>query len=78
MTYYKIHYEVDTGSDYQRDTALVKAENKESALEKLRPYIWKCGYDCAISEVFSVEEFTDDIFSSRFWPGMYTKYYKEK
>jgi hypothetical protein len=68
MKYYKIYYEVDTGYDYCKDSAIVKAENKDGAIEKLINHIYNCGYDHHVSEIFYVKEFTDDIFSSRFNP----------
>ena len=68
MNYYKIHYEVDTGFEYRRDTAIVKAESRDAAVEKLGAYISSIGNDYTISEVFFVTEFIDDIFSNQFNP----------
>jgi hypothetical protein len=66
MKQYKIHYEVDTGYDYIRDTAIVKAENETTAVKKLKSYISDTGYEHMVSKVFFINEFTEDIFSSRF------------
>ena len=39
MKYYKIYYEVDTGWDYPKDTAIVRADDEDSAVKKLKSYI---------------------------------------
>jgi hypothetical protein len=66
MKYYKIHYEVDTGYDYIKDAAIVKAESTIEAVAKLKYYISDTGYEHMVSKVFSIDEFTEDVFSSRF------------
>lgn len=69
MKQYKICYELDTGYDRYEDTAIVKADSKESAIEKLRSYVEKNGYyDDYVRQIFSVEEFTEDVFTGRFKP----------
>ena len=66
---YKIHYLVDDGYDLIRDTALVKSTDECSAIEKLKDYIRSLGNEYFIHEVFSIEEFDDVIFSSKFVPS---------
>ena len=67
MKEYKIHYMVDTGIDHVEDTAIVKAENKTQAMEKLEMYIHNTGYEHTVDRFYSIEEFTSDIFSSKFY-----------
>lgn len=66
MTQYKIHYEVDTGCDHIGDIAIVKAASKIEAVEKLKSYILDTGYEHMVSDVYYVEEFTEDIYCYRF------------
>lgn len=67
MKEYKIHYRVDTGIDHIEDTAIVKAENKDQAMEKLERYIIRnTGYEYTVDRFYSIDEFTADIFSSKF------------
>lgn len=68
MNQYEIHYEVDTGYDYCRDTALVFADNEDSAVRKLKNYISALAHDYMVSEVFFVREFTKNVFSGKFRP----------
>jgi len=68
MKLYKIHYEVDTGFEFRRDTAIVKADNEKLAIEKLETYISSIANDYSVTEVFFVEEFIDEIFSDQFRP----------
>ena len=76
MNQYKISYEVDTGWDYIRDTAIVKANNEDDAVKKLKSYISSIGNDYFVNRVFSVEEFVEDIFTNRFKPSTRNKYMK--
>ncbi len=68
MNQYEIYYEVDTGYDYCRDTALVFANDKYSAVGKLKSYISAIGHDYMVSEIFFVREFTKNVFSGKFRP----------
>lgn len=68
MKQYEIHYEVDTGYDYWRDTALVFADDEYSAVRKLKNYISALAHDYMVSEVFYVIEFTKNVFSGKFRP----------
>lgn len=76
MNQYKISYEVDTGWDYIRDAAIVKANNEDDAVKKLKSYISSIGNDYFVNRVFSVEEFVEDIFTNRFKPSTRNKYMK--
>lgn len=76
MNQYKISYEVDTGWERIKDTAIVKADNEDDAIRKLKYYISSIGNDYFVREVFSVEEFADDIFTNRFKPSKRNKYMK--
>lgn len=76
MNQYSITYGVDTGYDLVKDTAIVKADNKDAAIRKLKFYISSIGNDYFIREVFSVEEFVEDIFTNRFKPSKRNKYMK--
>lgn len=69
MNQYKIHYRVDTGWEYLIDTAIVKANNEEEAIEKLKSYISSIDNEYYITSVFSIEEFTEEIFSYNFVPS---------
>lgn len=66
MKEYKIHYRVDTGIDHIEDTAIVQAKNKTQAMEKLEIYIRCTGYEHNVDRFYSIEEFTSDVFSSKF------------
>ena len=77
MNYYKIHYEVDNGWDYIRDNAIVKANDEDDAIKKLKSYISNIGNDYFVREVFSVEEFVEEIFSNRFRPSKRKNHIKE-
>lgn len=68
MNQYEIYYEVDTGYDYCRDTALVFADNEDSAVRKLKNYISALSHDYMVSEVFYVRRFTKNVFSGKFRP----------
>lgn len=68
MKLYEIFYQVDTGSELCKDYAIVGATNENDAIVKLKAYIISTGYENYVYEVFSVEEFTDDVFSGRFRP----------
>lgn len=69
MKQYKIHYEVKTGHNYKGDIAIVKAENKNEAVEKLKSYISDAGYEHTVNEIFYVKEFTEDVYCFRFIAG---------
>ena len=68
LKYYKIHYEVDNGASYCKDAAIVVAEDEYGAVGKLKRYISSLSSEHVVSEIFSVEEFTDDIFSYQYTP----------
>jgi hypothetical protein len=63
---YKIKYEINTGYDLVKDFALVKSTDEYSAVEKLKEYVRKLDSEFFIHEIISIEEFHDDIFSSKF------------
>lgn len=63
---FKVHYVVDTGYTHCADTAIVKAEDEQTAIEKLECYIAHSGYDHMVEKVISVTEFTDEVFSNQF------------
>lgn len=65
---YKVHYEIDTGFEFRRDTAIVKAVDKKMAVEKLESFIGSIAMEYMVTEVFFVEEFVDEIFSNQFKP----------
>lgn len=76
MNQYKISYEVDTGWDYIRDVAIVKANNEDDAVKKLKSYISSIVNDYFVNRVFSVEKFVEDIFTNIFKPSNRNKYMK--
>lgn len=68
MKLYEIFYQVDTGSELCRDFAIVRANSNKEAVAELKSYILTTGYDNRIWNIYSVEEFTGDVFSGRFRP----------
>lgn len=68
MKLYEIYYQVNTGSELCKDYAIVKAVTNKEALSKLHSYILTTGYENSIWSVYSVKEFTGDVFSGRFRP----------
>ena len=61
-----INYEVDTGYDYIRDNAIVRAENEECAKTLLKSKIRSIGNDYFVTKIFSIEPFIHNIFSARY------------
>lgn len=67
--WFLIKYEVDTGYEYNRDKALIKAEDETKAKEYLKRYISRLGNDYMVSEIFCITEFTGYIFTGRYGSG---------
>ena len=62
---FKIDFEVDNGAYYQRDIALVKAENADAAKEKLRRFINRIDSETCVYKIYSINLFSGDIFTGR-------------
>lgn len=65
MKQYKIGYVIDTGYSNIHDIAIVKAENEDVAIEKLKLYISNTMYADRKFQMVALGEFTEDVFSSR-------------
>ena len=64
MKLYEIYYEVDTGYEYIKNRALVKAERESDALILLRDHINSLSSEHCIHEVFEIKEFFGHLFIS--------------
>ena len=62
---FKIDFEVDNGASYQRDIALVNAENADAAKEKLRRFISRIDSETCVYKIHSINLFGGDIFTGR-------------
>ena len=70
MKWYLIKYTVDTGWEYYKDTALIKAEDESKAKEYLRKYIGKLGNDYGVGTIFDICEFDGNIFTGKCGAGI--------
>lgn len=67
--WFLIKYEVDTGWENNRDTALIEAEDEIEAKEYLKRYIGRLGNDYMVSRIFEIKEFGGYIFTGRYGFG---------
>lgn len=66
METFIITYTVDTGHDYIKDTAIVKANNRIEAERALRSYIGHIGNEYCLCSIYSIEVFNGSIFTAKF------------
>ena len=62
---FKIDFEVDNGIWYQKDTALVIAENETQATEKLRNMINAIDSETCLAEVSNINIFSGEVFTGK-------------
>ena len=62
---YLIEFEVDNGVSYDRDVALVMAQNAEDANEKLRALINAIDSETCVSKIFKTTVFAGDVFTGQ-------------
>ena len=67
--WFLIKYEVDTGWEYNRDTALIEAEDEIEAKEYLERYIGRLGNDYMVNKIFEIREFDGYIFTGKYGFG---------
>jgi hypothetical protein len=66
MKWFFIRYTVDTGYDWIHDTALVQADNRKEAEDKIMRYISDRGHEYFVHDIDEVYEFTGSIFTGKF------------
>ena len=64
MKLFEIYYEVDTGYEYVKSSAIVKANSEDEAIIKLKNYTREVGNEHHITKLFYAKEFKDEIFVS--------------
>lgn len=62
---YSIAFEVDNGTSYENDTALVVAYDIREAEAKLRNYINKIDSETCISHIYNIRTFEGDVFTGK-------------
>ena len=62
---FKIDFEVDNGTWYQKDTALVIAEDKTQAVEKLIRLINSIDSETCVSKIFNTNIFSGEVFTGQ-------------
>lgn len=63
MKPYKIEFEVDNGVSYNKDVALVMANNAEEANEKLRGMIGFIDSETCVSKIYKTTTFCGEVFT---------------
>ena len=63
---YSIAFEVDNGTSYENDTAVVSANDVWEAEVKLRNYINNLDSETCISRIYNIRQFEGDV-----WTGKY-------
>ena len=62
---YTVVFEIDNGTSYEDDTALVEANDAWEAEVKLRNYINSIDSETCISTIYNVKAFEGDVFTGR-------------
>lgn len=63
MLLYRIEFEVDNGASYNKDVAIVMANNAEEANEKLRKLINSIDSETCVSEIYKTVIFGGEVFT---------------
>lgn len=61
-----IKYEMDTGRDFVRDRAIVRASDEEEAKHKLITWVTSFYTHYVVNEIFEVLEFVGDVCTGKF------------
>lgn len=62
---FKINFEVDNGVEYQKDSAIVIAENETQAIEKLIRLINSIDSETCVSKIFNTNIFSGEVFTGQ-------------
>lgn len=62
---YSIAFEVDNGTSYDNDMALVSANDVWEAEIKLRNYINSLNSETCVSRIYKVRQFNGDVWTGR-------------
>lgn len=65
MFTFRIEFEVDNGVAYNKDVAIVMANNVEEANEKLRRMIGSIDSETCVSKIFKTVTFKGDVFTGQ-------------
>ena len=63
MLLYRIEFEVDNGVSYDKDVAVVLANNKQEAHEKLQRLINSIDSETCVSKIFKTTIFSGEVFT---------------
>ena len=63
--FFKIDFEVDNGTSYEKDSAVVGARNFDEAKENLHKYINSIDSETCVSQIFNITVFTGSVFTGR-------------
>jgi hypothetical protein len=63
MKLYEIKFEVDNGTSYNKDVALVVANSVEEADEKLRRMIGSIDSETCVSKIYKTTTFHGEVFT---------------
>lgn len=65
LSLFKIDFEVDNGTSYEKDVAIVLAAGLDDAENSLKKFINTIDSETYVSRIFSVSLFTGNIFTGR-------------
>ena len=65
MLLYRIEFEVDNGTAYTKDVALVMAHNAEEANEKLRNLINAIDSETCVYKIYKTAIYSGEVFTGR-------------
>jgi hypothetical protein len=62
---YSVAFEIDNGTSYENDTAVVAANDVWEAEVKLRNYINSLDSETCVSKIYNIRAFEGDVWTGR-------------